>query len=152
MRVAMTFTGAAACAVAVNPAAMAATGKAEAHAANQLRRAVADGDKRLSGNIRESNCANPNVSHWLHITLHTGYGSSCFGYHGLLDLSPYPNMASFCGGNNSGIIWGQTNGPKSSFLFHDNGTFFYKLPKSYAYFYVTELGISQWHGMAKCPD
>jgi hypothetical protein len=146
MRVATTFTGAAAAAVALNPAAMAATGKAEAHATNQLRRAVTHGNRRLSGSIREGDCTN---SHWMHLEQPYNSGE-CFGYHGLLDLSPYPNARAYCGGNNSGIFWGSGPGNNSYYWFYQGKTYAH-LPKTSPYFYVREIGIIAWKGEDTCP-
>jgi hypothetical protein len=141
MRVATTFTGAAACAVAFNPAAMAAT-------ARLAQPGIAE-NHTVSGNIHSGTCAGPNASHWLHIG--GPYGSrTCIGFAGVLDLSPYPNMRSFCGGNNSGGIWG--SGPKGPgiYSFHP-GTYFWHLPRSSAYFYVSIIELLFWKGGDKCP-
>lgn len=149
MRVATTFTGAAACAVAFNPAAMAAAGQPAQTGHQQLDRMA--GNRRISGHIRSDDCENPNESHWLHIEGPYGSGE-CFGFSGILSLSPWDNMQAYCGGTNSGIIFGAaTDGPKSYYSFKDNGTYYYHLPKSVTYFYVNRVMISQWHGSAKCP-
>jgi hypothetical protein len=155
MRVATTFTGAAACAVAFNPAAMAATGPpaAQADHQQQLRRFAIAGNTRLSGSIRESaGCDGANVSHWLHVSEGPGFGAVCFGYRGLLLTSPYPDMKAFCGGNNSGYIWGTDNVHSYTVYYHfGHGTYYYKPPKSEKYFYVSEIGIAGWKGSDKCP-
>jgi hypothetical protein len=149
MRVATTFTGAAACAAAFNPAAMAATGQPAARADHQqqLRNFAVAGNTRLSGSIREAACSN---SHWLHIEGPHDSGE-CFGGHGLLLLSPYPNMHAFCGGNNSGYIWGTDNLHSYTVYYHfGRGTTYYVLPKSEKWFFISELGIAGWSGGDKC--
>jgi hypothetical protein len=147
MRVATTFTGAAACAVAFNPAAMAATGHPGARPGDQLLR-VANGNRRLSGSIRQGACTDSN---WLHIRQPDNSGT-CFGFKGLLLLSPWPNMRAFCGGNNSGYIWGYDNLHSYEVYYHfGHGTYYYNLPKSEKYFYVSEVGIAGWAGGDKCP-
>jgi hypothetical protein len=148
MRVATTFTGTAVCAAAFNPAAMAATSPPP-HAGHQQLRAIANtGNKRLSGSIVEGGCA----PEWLHIG--TGaYGADCFGYRGLMDLSPWPIMHSFCGGTNSGYIWGQDN--LHSYTVYDNfhpGTYFYHLPNYVKWFLVSEIAILSWRGNDRCPS
>jgi hypothetical protein len=150
MRVATTFTGAAACAVAFNPAAMAATGQPAAQPGHEqhLRRMAIAGNTRLSGSIRQGSCAK---SHWLHIKSKYN-GGECFGFRGLLLLSPYPNMRAFCGGNNSGYIWGNDNLHSYQVYQHfGRGTTYYSLPKSVAYFYASEVGIAGWSGTNTCP-
>jgi len=146
MRVATTFTGAAACAVAFNPAAMAGTARPVQPGHQQdLRRVAIPDNRRLSGSIRSGACA----AEWLHIGVN-GTGPVCIGYKGLLDMSPYPNMHSFCGGTNSGYIWG--NGTLGWSYYHfEPGTYFWHLPKSIPWFYVSEVGIAGWRGSDKCP-
>lgn len=149
MRVATTFTGAAACAVAFNPAAMAATGRPAAHTGHQqLRRIAIAGNKRLSGSIHEGSCA----PEWLHIGL-GAYGANCFGYRGIMDLSPYLIMHSYCGGTNSGYIWGSDN--LHDYTVYQNfhpGNYFYHLPKSVLWFVVSEIEIRSWRGTDRCPS
>jgi hypothetical protein len=151
MRVATTFTGAAACGVAFNPAAMAATAQPVAH--QQLRRIAIAENRRLSGSIRESaGCAAANASHWLHVSEGPGFGPVCFGFRGLLLTSPLPDMHAFCGGTNSGYIWGTDNLHSYAVYYHfGQGTYYYHPPKSEKYFYVSEIGIVGWKGGDKCP-
>jgi hypothetical protein len=151
MRVATTFTGVA-CAVAFNnPAALAATGQPAAQPGHQqhLRRTAIAGNKRLSGSIRESTCGNPNTSHWLHIGL--PYREvTCIGFQGQLLMSPYPNMRSFCGGNNRGVIGGKPELGRSYYDFGP-GNYFYQLPKSVKWFYVSDVTIWSWSRNDRCP-
>src|ERR1700689_3688736 len=130
MRVATTFTGAAACVVGFNdPAAMAGTGQ-PAQPGHQNHLLAIAGNRRLSGSIK-SGCGYANTSHWLHIGEPPGGGVICIGDRGLLDMSPWPNMHSFCGGTNYGVIWG--HGPNVSwttYFVYGPGTTFYRLPKS----------------------
>ncbi len=93
MRVATTFTGAAACAVGFNnPAAMAGTARPAAQAGQQqLHRIALAENRRVSGSIREANCASH--SHWMHMGGPQG-SVGCIGFKGLLGMSPYPNLRS----------------------------------------------------------
>jgi hypothetical protein len=152
MRVATTFTGAAACVVAVNPAAIAATAQPAARAGHQQLLRIAIGEnRRLSGSIRSGCGTAANTSHWLHIRTHT-FGSSCYGFRGALSMSPYPNMRSFCGGTNFGAIWGSGNSGWSSYPFY-SGNYFKKLPQNIEWFYVSRIAITGWHtaNNYKCP-
>jgi hypothetical protein len=143
MRVATTFTGAA-CAVAFNnPAALAGTaGPAAAAqpgiAANHI----------ISGNIREAACTNSN---WLHVEGPYNSGE-CFGFRGILSVSPWPNMRAFCGGNNSGYIYGHDNLHSYTVYNHYlHGTYYYHLPSNVKWFYVSEVENIGWGGNDKCP-
>ena len=152
MRVATTFTGAA-CTVAAfnNPAAMAGTGRPAAQPGYQHNvPRIVGGNTPLSGSIRVGNCADTNASHWLHIESPYN-GGSCYGYRGLLLLSPWPNMRAYCGGNNSGVIWGWDNlHSYEVYVTFGQGTTYAHLPKSNEWFYISELGIEGWHGNDKC--
>jgi hypothetical protein len=145
MRVATTFTGAAACAVAFNPAAMAGTAGPAAAAQPGIA-----ANHRISGSIREAQCG-AGTSQWMEIK--GPYNSvTCFGHRGILSLSPWPNMRAFCGGNNSGYIYGHDN--LHSYTVYDHyghGTYFWHLPSNVKWFYVSEVINIGWSGPDKCP-
>lgn len=157
-RVATVFTGAAACATAFAPAAMAATGHV-AQAANPMNE-----NKKIYGSIRSGGCAN--VPNWVH--LQTEYSGNnvyarkmrCFGYDGLYQVSDGGTngpMLTYeeCGGNNFGVLIGtstglgilgnQTFGPGTYYRIESNigpdgGKF------------VDSVYIYKWSGTDKCPE
>lgn len=144
MRVATTFTGAACAVVFNNPAALAGTAGPAAAAQPGIA-----ANHRISGSIREAGCGSH--SHWMHVE---GPEDSvnCFGYRGILSLSPWPNMRAFCGGNNSGYIYGHDNLHSWTVYNHfGHGTTFYHLPSSVRWFYVSEVTNVGWSGNDKCP-
>lgn len=144
MRVATTFTGAAACAVAFNPAARADTGQPAA----QLALA---GDRTIEGSIHETNdCGYSPNNHFFRI-MDTAHTTSCFGWYGLLILSPWPNLSKYCGGNNTGVFWGSGPNGGNAYGFGPGSTWAYRRAGS-AWFYVSELGISGWNGTKYCKD
>jgi hypothetical protein len=142
LRVATTFTGAAACALTFAPAAMAGTHPAAARPGHQLQpfglnlhgiRAIANG-----------NCEGANQSHWLH--LEASFGSvTCYGMRGKTGSlgAGYP-VSSYCGGNNSGHL--NYNGHTQARF--QVGTYYYR-PKTHP-FLVNSVSISTWHGSDTC--
>jgi hypothetical protein len=144
MRVATTFTGAAAtCAVGFNnAAAMAGTAGPAAAAQPDIT-----ANHRISGSIKESACGDH--SHWMHVQ--GPESATCFGFKGILSLSPWPNMRAFCGGNNSGYIYGHDN--LHSYTVYDHyghGNTYYNLPSSVRWFYVSEVENTGWGGNDHC--
>jgi hypothetical protein len=138
MRVATTFTGAAACAVAFAPTAMADTHTAAVQAQpNHAERST------MPLGIGAGNCGQPNQSHWLHVQ--SAYGAvKCYGGRGILGVGQL-SVSSFCGGNNSGYFY------EDGFKIHrfQVGTYFYK--PSEAPFTVSAVSISTWRGGDTCP-
>jgi hypothetical protein len=99
MRVAIAFTGAAACTAALTPAATAATTAPTGTAART----------GIRPDILPGNCATD--PRWVH--LRYSQGSLCFGYYGISYLSPTP-ISYMCGGNNSGRLY-TTSGRSTRF-------------------------------------
>jgi hypothetical protein len=143
LRVATVFTGAAACAAAFTPAAMAATG----HPARPQNGAAYDSMKVTS------NCAG--VPNWLHLTFwwSSKPGPSfylrtmCWGFAGIDAAIPPQrggtNRLSYeCGGNNYGYLNPATDfqnfGPGTGYR-HENN------------FVVNSVEITGWSGTDRCP-
>jgi hypothetical protein len=135
MRVATTFTGAAACAVAFAPAATA--GGLPYHQMPTYRR---------SGSIRSASCQGRPT--WLHIDWYSVLGAgpylTCVGYKGKLAMSPTIFMSGQCGGNNSGWFF-DSHGP---FAFRPGTT--YRVFRPHLYLYSVSIksdnkGTDQCH-------
>jgi hypothetical protein len=161
MRVVTVFTGAAACATAFAPAAMAGTD----HVARLTT--PANSPHRFYGSIRSAGCAN--VPHWVHIQAMVSEDRAfqrtmrCFGYDGLLQVSSNHgwggHMLTYyeCGGNNSGVLivsnqppgqYGanQPFGPGKTYRKEWSGTA--ADPFALA---VNSMYIYKWNGTDTCP-
>jgi len=161
MRVATVFTGAAACATAFAPTAMADTGNATGLTT------PANSPHRWYGSIRSGGCAN--VPNWVHIQAMVSEDEPyqrtmrCFGYDGLLEVSSNGgwggHMLTYyeCGGNNSGVLiasYGATGTPGANQLFGPGTTYRKEWsgpatrPIAYA---VNSMYMFKWTGNDKCP-
>jgi DNA-binding SARP family transcriptional activator len=112
MRVATTFTGAAACAVAFAPTAMAGTGHPVAtQTVHQINTMGPDGRTIHPLSMHVANCLGSNQSHWLHLANAQFQSTTdiCFGDRGSGFWTT--TITSFCGGNNHGYISGNYVGP-----------------------------------------
>lgn len=140
MRVATTFTGAAACAVAFTPLAMAGT----AHVAHQPAL------KGMRPDIYDEACKG-GTSHWLHLANNKG-SDWCFGYSGTISADYL--ATSYCGGTNHGWIQGQYDSAQ------EKGYFAYFGPgNTYAHMkgasqhkpvIIESVHITSWSGNDKC--
>jgi hypothetical protein len=157
MRVATTFTGAAACAAAFAPTAMAATHATATIPYRKVPIAERDGlrgaigragaivEQPLVGSIRSGNCATtPNAEHWLHVEWYSVYGAgpylTCFGYKGVFGTSII--MTAQCGGTNHGAFY---PGP----LTYVAGDYYRDFPDGR---YVSAISIAGWTGnTTACP-
>jgi hypothetical protein len=151
MRVATVFTGAAACAAAFAPSAMATTKPAAVErldhklmlaGKNTLRGAL--GAPRNSGSIRSTNKCST-VPHWLHILWVNGSGlviETCVGFHGTISGPHAIKVFAQCGGTNIGYLASGTRhityGPGNTYR-----TFTPSLN-------VTKIHISRWTGNDAC--
>jgi hypothetical protein len=131
MRVATTFTGVAACAFAMAPTAMAATGHQTEVKDNTIRPL----------NTANGNCEGANQSHWFHMG--TTATVTCYGGRGSAHPGGYV-INSFCGGNNIGYFTG--NRKRVNFGI---GDFWAHIPS--APYAVSKVVISSWSGGTKCP-
>jgi hypothetical protein len=129
MRVATTFTGAAACAFAFAPMATAGT-MAQAHPDNVVSGACGNG-----------------TAHWLHLGNGAG-GDRCYGDRGGGIRSKKYDTASFCGGNNIGSFTGIS-------AFGDKVTKKFGPGKTYAHMdttiNVSSVVIESFKGSDSCP-
>jgi hypothetical protein len=160
-RVATVFTGAAACATAFAPTAMAATD----HAARLT--APANSPHLWWGKTRSGGCAN--VPNWVHIQAMVSEDQTfqrtmrCFGYAGKLEVSSNHgwggHMMTYyeCGGNNSGVLIASYGAPGtySANQSFGPGTGYRKEwigqatdPIAYA---VNSMYIIKWTGNDACP-
>lgn len=141
MRVAATFTGAAACAVAFTPAATAATGAA-GHQPHTFR---INPHHIRPDNIINGNCRGANQSHWLH--WRTPIGDTCWGFRGIQFFSPAVRVVSFCGGNNIGNMYGFNSiGPVA--ISYQQGTTYAHVKQGT--FFDSGVSISNFSGTQKC--
>jgi hypothetical protein len=139
VRLTTTFTGAAACAGAFMPIAMNGTGQPAA---------PQPGHHCRINTIKEGGCDLTNRSHWMHMG--TVALTQCWGGKGAAHTNPNPFvMISFCGGNNSGFIYGTNTRGKASSIFFGHGTH-YVHPKSYP-FDASFVSIIGFGGTDKCP-
>jgi hypothetical protein len=99
MRVAIAFTGAAACTAALTPAATAATTTPTGTAAHT----------GIRPDIKPGNCATD--PRWVHLVSSQSH-SYCYGFYGWSDI--YMPMYYMCGGNNSGRLY-TTSGHSTRF-------------------------------------
>jgi hypothetical protein len=150
MRVASTFTGAAACAVAFTPAAMAGTGHPAVHQP-VLNRAVPHKVGRPDISLRGCTAG---TSNWFHIA-YNKQSDICFGFKGTFVFSPNarPAETSFCGGNNKGWISGfNTKTGQFYFTRFGHGNFYAHIPNTTAShpYLLSSVHISSWAGNSKC--
>jgi hypothetical protein len=142
MRVATTFTGAAACAFAFTPAALAGTHLDVAGAGQQAH----DNGVRPDAITTKNHCPG-GTSNWLHLAYTTG-GDICYGGSGTLEFTNSVKINSFCGGNNTGVIYGYSKDGGSPSIPFGHGTFYAKIPsRPYA---VWGLSMDGWKGNDKC--
>jgi hypothetical protein len=143
MRVATTFTGAAACAAAFAAPAAAGT----AHVAQPMLKGVQQG---VRPDITGGNC--PGHSTYLHLGYAYQRGSYCFGGKGKLHDSVL--ATSFCGGNNIGWIKGYyyDDNTKSYFTYFHQGNYYAHIPgtSNYDPLIVVSEYISKWSGHSGC--
>lgn len=141
MRVATTFTGAAACAVAFGPPAMAGT----VHSAHQPAL------ERLRPRSVVGESCRPGTSHWLHLA-NNKQSDRCFGFSGTLHVSYY--TTSYCGGTNYGWIAGIYDSSKQHeyFTYFGPGTTYAHIPGTsrYKLVLIESEHISRWKGTDKC--
>jgi hypothetical protein len=155
MRVATTFTGAAACAAAFAPAATAATHPtAVEHAKHELlptpRATLPTAKGALfdavtpdnSGSIRTAVCSGrPN---WFHFVWFSVGGAgpflTCAGFKGTIDTSLF--MSAQCGGNNIGYI----DGPAGKITYGPGTTYRVFSPSPL----INQIHISRWTGGDAC--
>jgi hypothetical protein len=146
LRVATTFTGAAACAAAFTPAAMAGT----AHQARLGGKTITlPGHRGIRHGIRPDNTGSielttscGTVPHWVHLA---NAGSEiCAGFKGTFSFYRSPQIVTKeCGGTNHGYLE-SPGGTKWDFY---SGTTFTTPPFSL----VSEIHISGWKGNDACP-
>jgi hypothetical protein len=147
MRVATTFTGAAACAVGFGPAATAAT-----HVPQQTREWHGQHLPRgMTPQIKpdfEGGSCKGGTSNWVHLAW--GYPNTldwCFGFRGSAVIDG--SFSMICGGNNIGWYSGISPGgsPVTHATFHQ-GTTYARLPG--APLYISRMGITSFKGTDKC--
>jgi hypothetical protein len=146
MRVATTFTGAAACALGFAPAANAVTATQAVAGHGQYLNAI-----HPYATHRSPDCGTATV-HWLHVGNGTG-GDVCFGDKGgtgVLPASERSLIFSFCGGNNTCYMFGYTepNGGGrhvSQYFGHGNYYAYLKTP-----FYLWSVAILNYSGTDGC--
>jgi hypothetical protein len=139
VRVATTFTGAAACAFAFAPAAAAGTTQPVAAAPGHEAGARPDG--------LEYACPG-GTEHWLHLARVQG-GDMCVGDVGKYPVSFPQSISRFCGGNNSGQFSGHpvNGGPKKIVHFgHGN---YYATIRPVALI-ISHVDINKWGGYDHC--
>jgi hypothetical protein len=146
MRVATTFTGAAACAAAFAPAATAATTHATAKIPYRPIPTARPGFATAAtpantGSIRSASCG-PHP-HWLHVVWHSPHGSgpflTCFGFRGKFSGINI-EMSAQCGGTNHGKFF--------------PGGLTYVAGTTYRFFsptrHVSAISIAGWGGNDSC--
>jgi hypothetical protein len=146
MRVATVFTGAAACAVAFAPGAMAGTGQpAAARDGHQAR--LGGKTPGIRPGITVGGCTGrPN---WVHIG--DAFYTECFGFTGTYSVSRGDGAVAgaICGGNNYGWYGGYSDLGFNTAGFHQ-GTTFAVVPSTIAESFTT-MHISGWKGNDACP-
>jgi hypothetical protein len=146
MRVATTFTGAAACAFAFAPTAMAGAQPGVAHGGRQPLPRGNNRNVRPDKITYDLSCPG-GTSNWVHLAYYSG-GDACLGFTGYSALSPIPVIKGWCGGNNKGVLYGiSKNGARRSHPFGHGHT--YATIKS-APFAVTSVKMNGWSGNSKC--
>lgn len=140
VRVATTFTGAAACAFAFAPTALAGTPQQAAQPGHQGRQVRVN--THAIPYIETGNCRGAGQSHWFHMGSENNV--TCFGFRGTDYFSPVPILiTSFCGGNTHGFIVGDL-GHRYDF---GPGTTY----RNIGIFEVSVVHISSTTGTDKCP-
>jgi hypothetical protein len=142
MRVATTFTGAAACAAAFAPAATAATHTTAGLAYHKLPIAERHALRGVAntGSIRSASCGT--VPHWLHVQWFSTGGAgpflTCLGFRGVFSTSI--EMAAQCGGTNHGKFFpgSLTYGPGNTYRHFNPHRF------------VSAISIAGWNGTDAC--
>jgi hypothetical protein len=146
MRVATTFTGAAACVALTGGPAMADTvHPAPAQPGHQPRQARVN--PNAIANVQRGNCLETNQSHWFHMGWSTSTLSevTCFGFTGTYTLNPDFFISQECGGNNKGYVSGTgVNGHRKVTWGH--GTTWRKIGE----LSVSKVHMSGWSGNDKC--
>ena len=145
MRVATTFTGAAACAAAFAPTAATA---ATAQHGHQIRLdGTRHGVQPDAGITFKSQCPG-GTSNWLHIAWAGNHGDACLGGVGSVSFSTHaPGIKGWCGGNNIGIILSR-NG-QHSYSFGHGTTYLYNIKPDP--FPIGAVLMDGWKGNDKCP-
>lgn len=141
MRVATTFTGAAACAIGVGPAATAAT--------HTHQFPVMTPNIRPDNNTEGGSCKG-GTSNWVHMAY--GYPNThdyCYGFRGAIRVDFTYSM--ICGGNNIGWYSGRSDSGRGKYVdaTYHQGTTYARLPG--APLYVSAIGINSFSGTEKCP-
>ena len=146
VRVATTFTGAAACAVTFAPMAHAGTVQPTAqpgYRAHQVRVNL-DRVPGIHATITNGDCLGTNQSHWFHIA--NSASVTCFGGTGTVTLVPDFFISAECGGNNKGYISG--SGPTGHRkITWNHGTTY----RNIGPFSVSKVHMSGFSGNDKCP-
>lgn len=149
VRVATTFTGAAAWAVTFGPAAHAVTYQPTAQPGHQPRQISnlkkAPAIPNNSGSITKGNCLGVNQSHWLHLRIF-GHHPFCFGGKGTYDLSHSLSANQICGGNTRGFISGTT----SLGVHRKKGFGKESVYSNMIMLFVSKVHISSFGGTEKC--
>jgi hypothetical protein len=139
VRIATTFTGAAACAFAFAPAATAGTGQPATVGPGHQAGIRPDGV--------DMGCP-PGTGHWLHIAESTPDGGYCVGDRGAYALPSKIWVNEFCGGNNKGRFAG-LNGNGSWVTVKFSPGNYYAWIKS-GPIRAFSAYISSWHGTDAC--
>lgn len=144
LRVATTFTGAAACAVAFAPAATAGTHPRTAQTGHRVLMMGPD-------TVVVKNHCPAGTSDWLHLAyIGVGTGDICFGYSGSHYFGSDPfSIRSFCGGNNTGKIWGYNSQGREQSIPFGHGDTYAKVPGGNN-FLVTRVSLFGWGGTDHC--
>jgi hypothetical protein len=141
MRVATAFTGAAACAAAFTPAAMAGTG----HQAQPGRNGIRPNSYREYGKIRKTEYCSQEHQ-WLHLNFSGTSGTFCWGFAGRWYFSPTAwKTDEECGGTNRGSLFIAGQSPVS----FGPGKGYRHFAKSLE---VQSLSIRSWTGTDSCPN
>jgi hypothetical protein len=144
VRVATTFTGAAACAVTFAPTVAAGTGQPAAAQPGHQHKV-----HRIQA-ITQANCRGTNQSHWMHMGTETTV--TCFGFRGATHVRPNPfKITSFCGGNNSGFIYGTSAGGNAASIFFGHGTYYNQFQTPSPPLHASFVSIIGFGGNDKCP-
>jgi hypothetical protein len=138
-RAATVFTGAAALAGGFGPMALAATTQATTTVHPDI------------GPWRECGANNGGVSNWVHLYYpNNDHPAECIG--GAGSTGGNATIASFCPGNNHGLIMGSVDGVYSPFPFYaSQGRHPVEYFDGYAgNYHVTGILIENWSGHARC--
>jgi hypothetical protein len=147
MRVATTFTGVAACAAFMTPAAMAGTARSAGPRSGNRPQANGRTDAVRPANTEQRSCTG-GTSNWLHMAF--AGTALCYGFKGTLGIDGSA-VSEFCGGNNKGWFAGSSYGGK--WVTHDfgHGTTYNHFTTQARPFFVYSVHISNYSGNDKCP-